>query len=132
MNRADRLQVPIEPLTPKQQELFEDTPSYLTPPVQRALDQGADLIDFPCSPTWVAHYAELGITRDYPPEFYQHPQPTEPDEDIAKMQSDINRLKAGSKTMWHKIKSLKDKPATPTKQPSPIKPIPQHGGFDKL
>lgn len=31
---------------------------------------GADLIDYPCAPDWVHHYARLGMTRDYPPEFY--------------------------------------------------------------
>jgi len=29
-----------------------------------------DAIDFPCSPDWVRHYAGLGLTRDYPQEYY--------------------------------------------------------------
>jgi len=29
-----------------------------------------DMIDFPCSPTFVAGLAEMGMTQDYPPEFY--------------------------------------------------------------
>ena len=38
------------------------------PPV--FIPKGEDLIDFPCSPTWVRHYANQGLTTDYPPEFY--------------------------------------------------------------
>jgi hypothetical protein len=34
---------------------------------------GEELIDFPCSPDWVRHYAGLGMTRDYPAEYYQKP-----------------------------------------------------------
>jgi hypothetical protein len=34
---------------------------------------GEDLIDFPCSPDWVRHYASRGMTRDYPPEYYRIP-----------------------------------------------------------
>jgi hypothetical protein len=30
-----------------------------------------DLIDFPCSPLWVSHYASKGMTRDYPREYYE-------------------------------------------------------------
>lgn len=134
MDRINRLQIPIEPLTPEQQELFEDTPSYLTPNVQRALEQGADLIDFPCSPTWVRHYAELGITRDYPPEFYQRPQPSFSDEDIAEMKADINKLKTGSINIWRKVKQLHDAPARLTSTIVKKVPFTKHGegGFDRL
>jgi len=30
-----------------------------------------DLIDFPCSPTWAAFYAEQNLTADYPAAFYR-------------------------------------------------------------
>ena len=29
-----------------------------------------DAIDFPIAPCWVQHYAEQGLTPDYPPQFY--------------------------------------------------------------
>ncbi len=30
-----------------------------------------DLIDFPCSPAFVRHFANLGLTKDFPPEYYR-------------------------------------------------------------
>ena len=36
---------------------------------RESLSRG-DLIDFPCSPDWISHYARLGLTPDYPPEYY--------------------------------------------------------------
>jgi len=38
-----------------------------------------EAIDYPCSPVWVRHYASIGRTADYPPEWYQHqPEPQRP------------------------------------------------------
>ena len=38
---------------------------------------GEDLIDFPCAPCWVQHYADQGMTRAYPegfnPDSVYHP-----------------------------------------------------------
>ena len=30
------------------------------------------MIDFPCSEGYATHYASLGLTRDFPPEFYHN------------------------------------------------------------
>lgn len=49
---------------------------------QRVEPDRGDLIDFPCSPEWVGFYAERGLTRDYPPEFYERRPSPEPDPDV--------------------------------------------------
>jgi len=33
--------------------------------------QHDDLIDFPCSPTYASYFAHIGITQDYPREYYE-------------------------------------------------------------
>lgn len=30
-----------------------------------------NMIDFPCAPCWVRHYAERGLTPDYPSDYYE-------------------------------------------------------------
>ncbi|KKN73829.1 hypothetical protein LCGC14_0396310 [marine sediment metagenome] len=53
--------------------LEDDTPMY-------ARLQGEDLIDFPISPDWVRHFANQGITTDYPKEFYLDKKIEQPNE----------------------------------------------------
>ena len=48
-----------------------------------------DLIDFPCSPLWVSHYASRGMTQDYPPEYYED---EETYRRIARLEQEVERL----------------------------------------
>jgi hypothetical protein len=50
-----------------------------------------DLIDFPCSPDWVTHYAREGITADYPREYYEKTM-TLPVEQIRELDEQLKRL----------------------------------------
>jgi hypothetical protein len=52
-----------------------------------------DAIDFPCSPVWVAHYAEQGLTQDYPPEYYTR-STRELREKIAGLEDELANLRA--------------------------------------
>ena len=50
-----------------------------------------DLIDFPCSPDWVTQYARMGMTPDYPREYYEKPS-TLPVEQIRELDAQLKRL----------------------------------------
>jgi len=49
-----------------------------------------DLIDFPCAPTWLNHYHDLGLTPRFVEECPQ-PQPTP---DVLSLIEDIKKLRA--------------------------------------
>ena len=36
------------------------------------MESRGDAIDFPCSTGYIAYYASLGLTPDFPPEFYHN------------------------------------------------------------
>jgi len=38
----------------------------------KMMESREDAIDFPCSEGYATHYASLGLTRDFPPEFYRN------------------------------------------------------------
>ena len=44
------------------------------------IPEGEDLIDFPCSPLFVRHFAYQGLTRDYPSSFYIDKKSLQPNE----------------------------------------------------
>ena len=50
----------------------EAPPSYIP--------EGEDLIDFPCSPLFVRHFAYQGLTKDYPSSFYLDKKSLQPNE----------------------------------------------------
>ena len=52
-----------------------NAPAHFVP-----IPQGEDLIDFPCSPNWVSHFANQGLTRDYPRSFYLDKKSLQPNE----------------------------------------------------
>ena len=50
-----------------------------------------DLIDFPVSVSWASYYAEQGMTKDYPQEFYRMPVSL-PIEQIKELDAQLKRL----------------------------------------
>ena len=49
-------------------------------PVFTSIPKDEDLIDFPCSPDFVRHFAYQGLTKDYPSEFYLDKKSLQPNE----------------------------------------------------
>ncbi|MQY55712.1 MAG: hypothetical protein GH152_00565 [Dehalococcoidia bacterium] len=72
-----------------------------------------DGVDFPCSPPFVRHYADLGLTQNYPPEFYW-PNISALEEKIQELENEIDELK-GRRILYKYIQ--------------PIKPTPKWKGF---
>ena len=56
-----------------------------------------DCIDFPCSPIWASFYASQGLTRDYPPEYYQVSSGASLQRQITKLNVRVKKLES-SKT----------------------------------
>lgn len=133
-------QIPIEPMSSEQEELYEDTPAYLLPNCQRAISHGADLIDFPCSPLWVGHYASLGLTKDFPPEFYQEPQPVDrfDIEQITSLATAVEDLEVDVEDLQKKLRWLikaakrRAKEMVDAIHPKRAAPADGKGGFQKL
>ena len=77
--------------------------------------KGEDLIDFPCAPIWAKHYADRGMTQDYPPEFYYAPQPAqeeprEPEPQWTQRQWDtVGQLRGQVKYLENKFNEHLDK-----------------------
>ena len=72
------------------------------------------MIDFPCSEGYATHYASLGLTRDFPPEFY-HNLP-ESLGDKLERELDEMETKAKFRGPYPKIRSVQQKPP-------PVKPV---------
>ena len=137
----DDWQVPIEPMSPEEAELYEDTPAYLTPTVQRAIARGADLIDFPVSALWASHYASLGLTKDFPPEFYQEAEPVDEFdiEQITRLAGSVDGLEADVDDLNRKLRWLihaakrRARELVAALHPKSTTPAPSgKGGFQKL
>jgi len=77
--------------------------------------KGEDLIDFACAPIWAEHYADRGMTQDYPPEFYYRiPQareePREPEPQWTQRQWDtVGQLRGQVKYLETKLSEHLDK-----------------------
>ena len=50
------------------------------------MEDRRDAIDFPCSPAFVKHYADQGLTTDYPPEYYRG-------RELRQLREEIDRLR---------------------------------------
>jgi hypothetical protein len=64
---------------------------------KRPASEQLDSIDFPCSPAWVSYYAECGLTRDFPPEYYRRLQEENFEEQVDSLSSRLSVLE--KKTM---------------------------------
>ena len=83
------------------------------------MSERENLIDFPCSPIWVKHYAERGLIPDYPPDFYYEPPPrveTISNEDTAKrLQEQIDMAMGQLAYFQHQLAAKKAKQNTKLK-----------------
>lgn len=70
--------------------------------------QREDLVDFPCAPSWIEHYAEQGMTPGYPPEFYQKPS-TQIIVDVSEeLEKDITFLKGQNLYLLNRIQEVEN------------------------
>ena len=72
------------------------------------------MIDFPCSEGYATHYASLGLTRDFPPEFYHNLPESLGD----KLERELDEMEAKTKFRgpYPKMRLVQQKPP-------PVKPM---------
>ena len=75
---------------------------------------GSGMIDFPCSVGYITHYASLGLTRDFPLEFYHNLPESLGD----KLERELDEMEAKTKFRgpYPKMRLVQQKPP-------PVKPM---------
>ena len=63
----------------------------------KMMESREDAIDFPCSEGYATHYASLGLTRDFPPEFYRNLPELRGD----KLERELDEMEADHIKPWH-------------------------------